>query len=280
MYRMQGMNELSNWKKMAAVAQVGWWQIDLDSLICECSDYFCSLLELSDTHSISHADLIQKVRPDYQQVIHHDLFHYLSVNNKYYDTTFPLVSSRGDIWVNLHLVEVRKGEGSKGGDVTFGIVKRVDPPEQIRLKSGDHLNISDLLQRQNAISLSINKLLRMENLQSSVDELLTNILNFYHGERCYIFELCDNNQYHRNICEVVADGVERQKDNLQHIDSSSVSWWTQKMLNKEPIVLDSINELPSIAKTEYEYLNSQNICSLIATPLTDGIRLGGIWVSI
>lgn len=56
-------------EEMANIAQVGWWEADLNAHQYECSSVICNLLELKDTRFISFKDfrepspsLLQKVK--------------------------------------------------------------------------------------------------------------------------------------------------------------------------------------------------------------------------
>ena len=63
---MQTDNE--RYKKMASLAQIGWWEADLTTGYYLCSDYLCDLLGL-EGDTISSADFLNLVREDYRKQI-------------------------------------------------------------------------------------------------------------------------------------------------------------------------------------------------------------------
>ena len=60
---MQTDNE--RYKKMASLAQIGWWEVDLTAGYYLCSDYLSDLLGL-DGDTISTSDFLNLIREDYR----------------------------------------------------------------------------------------------------------------------------------------------------------------------------------------------------------------------
>ena len=63
---MQTDNE--RYKKMASLAQIGWWEVDLTAGCYLCSDYLSDLLGL-DGDTISTSDFLNLIREDYRKQI-------------------------------------------------------------------------------------------------------------------------------------------------------------------------------------------------------------------
>ena len=63
---MQTDNE--RYKKMASLAQIGWWEVDLTAGYYLCSDYLSDLLGL-DGDTISTLDFLNLIREDYRKQI-------------------------------------------------------------------------------------------------------------------------------------------------------------------------------------------------------------------
>ena len=64
---MQTDNE--RYRKMASLAQVGWWEADISAGYYLCSDFLCDLLGL-EGDTISAAEFINMVREDYRDQTH------------------------------------------------------------------------------------------------------------------------------------------------------------------------------------------------------------------
>ena len=57
--------DYERYRKMASLAQVGWWEADLTGGYYLCSDFLCDLLDL-DGDTISFSDFLNLVREDYR----------------------------------------------------------------------------------------------------------------------------------------------------------------------------------------------------------------------
>ena len=61
--------DYERYRKMASLAQVGWWEADLTGGYYLCSDFLCDLLDL-DGDTISFSDFLNLVREDYRCQMH------------------------------------------------------------------------------------------------------------------------------------------------------------------------------------------------------------------
>ena len=168
-----------------------------------------------------------------------------------------------------------KGTGTNGGDKSFGVIQRVEAPEQIEQKKALK-RVNDLLLRQNYISQSLYRFLRDERVEECVTEILKDILNLYNGKgRVYIFEYDEIYAHHSCIYEVVSEGVSAEIDNLQDMPASESKWWSEQILSGKPIILNTLEQLLEEAPDEYQILVVQGIKSLMVTPLMTGDRVWG-----
>ena len=261
-------NNNERFHKMASLAQIGWWEADFATGYYLCSEYLCDLLKLQG-NAISFADFRDLIREDYRDSIIRELN--ASIHQEFYEQTFPLVIKGNTIWVHTRLHS--REEKSKGEAVTFGVIQRVDPPE-IREQ---HVQgrINDLLYRQNSISQSLLRFLKADDITQCIIEILHDLLDFFHGGRVYIFEYDECKKYQDCTFEVVAEGVSSEKNTLQHVLTDDLTWWTRQIVEGGTIVLDSLSQLPSEAKAEYEILSRQNIKSLMVVPLSAGELVWG-----
>ena len=269
---MQTDNE--RYKKMASLAQIGWWEVDLTAGYYLCSDYLSDLLGL-DGDTISTSDFLNLIREDYRKQIAQEFRANSSIHKDFYEQTFPIHSKYGEVWLHTRLAFREKGTGVDGGDKSFGIIQRVEAPKEEDQRDALR-RVNDLLCRQNFVSQSLLRCLRDEAVESCVTDILRDILNLYNGKgRVYIFEYDEIYAHHSCIYEVVSEGVSAEIDNLQDMPASESKWWSEQILSGKPIILNTLEQLLEEAPDEYQILVVQGIKSLMVTPLMTGDRVWG-----
>lgn len=269
---MQTDNE--RYKKMASLAQIGWWEVDLTAGYYLCSDYLSDLLGL-DGDTISTSDFLNLIREDYRKQIAQEFRANSSIHKDFYEQTFPIHSKYGEVWLHTRLAFREAGTGDNGGDRSFGVIQRVEAPKEEEQRNALR-RVNDLLRRQGFISQSLLRFLRDDEIESCISDILKDILNIYHGRgRVYIFEYDKTQTHHSCTYEVVSEGVSAEKDSLQCIPTDESKWWSQQILSGKPIVLHSLKQLPEEAVDEYQILVVQGITSLMVTPLMAGDHVWG-----
>ena len=269
---MQTDNE--RYKKMASLAQIGWWEVDLTAGCYLCSDYLSDLLGL-DGDTISTSDFLNLIREDYRKQIAQEFRANSSIHKDFYEQTFPIHSKYGEVWLHTRLAFREKGTGVDGGDKSFGIIQRVEAPKEEDQRDALR-RVNDLLCRQNFVSQSLLRFLRDEAVESCIADILRDILNLYNGkDRVYIFEYDEIYAHHSCIYEVVSEGVSAEIDNLQDMPASESKWWSEQILSGKPIILNTLEQLLEEAPDEYQILVVQGIKSLMVTPLMTGDRVWG-----
>ena len=269
---MQTDNE--RYKKMASLAQIGWWEADLTTGYYLCSDYLCDLLGL-EGDTISSADFLNLVREDYRKQIAREFRANTSIHKDFYEQTFPIHSKYGEVWLHTRLAFREKGTGAGGGDKSFGVIQRVEAPKEEDQRDALR-RVNDLLCRQNFVSQSLLRFLRDAAVESCIADILRDILNLYNGKgRVYIFEYDENYAHHSCIYEVVSEGVSAEIDNLQDMPANESKWWSEQILSGKPIILNTLEQLLEEAPDEYQILVVQGIKSLMVTPLMTGDRVWG-----
>jgi len=265
---MQTDNE--RYKKMASLAQIGWWEVDLTAGYYLCSDYLSDLLGL-DGDTISTSDFLNLIREDYRKQIAQEFRANSSIHKDFYEQTFPIHSKYGEVWLHTRLAFREKGTGVDGGDKSFGIIQRVEAPKEEDQRDALR-RVNDLLCRQNFVSQSLLRFLRDEAVESCITDILRDILNLYNGKgRVYIFEYDEIYAHHSCIYEVVSEGVSAEIDN----PASESKWWSEQILSGKPIILNTLEQLLEEAPDEYQILVVQGIKSLMVTPLMTGDRVWG-----
>jgi len=269
---MQTDNE--RYRKMASLAQIGWWEVDLTAGYYLCSDYLSDLLGL-DGDTISTSDFLNLIREDYRKQIAQEFRANSSIHKDFYEQTFPIHSKYGEVWLHTRLAFREKGTGVDGGDKAFGIIQHVEAPKEEDQRDALR-RVNDLLCRQNFVSQSLLRFLRDEAVESCIADILRDILNLYNGKgRVYIFEYDEIYAHHSCIYEVVSEGVSAEIDNLQDMPASESKWWSEQILSGKPIILNTLEQLLEEAPDEYQILVVQGIKSLMVTPLMTGDRVWG-----
>lgn len=267
--------DYERYRKMASLAQIGWWEADITARYYLCSDYLCDLLGL-EGDIISFLDFLNLIREDYREQIAQEFWANTSIHKDFYEQTFPVITPRyGEVWLHTRLAFREKGTGNDGGDKSFGIIQRVEAPKDVEQRNA-LIRVNNLLRRQNYISQSLLRFLRDEEVESCITEILKDILNLHSNRgRVYIFEYDETCTHHSCTYEATSEGVSEEKESLQHIPTSQSRWWSRQILSGKPIILDSLRQLPEEAVDEYDILAAQAVKSLMVTPLMAGDRVWG-----
>lgn len=260
-------SELLRLRKLASIAQIGWWEADFSAGHYVCSEYLADLLNV-DGNTITFEDFRSLIREDYRDSTVKGFSE--SIHKEFYEATFPVKTKYGDKWVNSRLGAREEIPGR--GVVSFGIIQLVEN-DAMRLYADPHRE-DELVRRQNSIARSLLHFVNEQDLNVCINAVLQDILDFYKGGRAYIFEFDETYTYQKCTYEVVADGVAAEIDNLL-LPVEMIPWWNGRILAGKPMILDSLDQLPPEASSEYEILNQQDIKSIMIVPLQSGDRVWG-----
>ena len=262
-------HEAKRFQLLSSVGQIGWWEADFATGEYLCSEYVCNLLGL-EGDTLTFRQFGQLIREDYRCRITRE---FLSIEEiEVYEQTFPIYSSQGIVWVCSRLGE--KWLTEDGHPKAFGILQLVNTPADAQ--SGDILKqFNELLFRQHSVSQSLRNFLKDKSLSEVISGVLKDVLELFHGGRVYIVEY--DAEYRTQTCtyEVVAEGVSPEIDMLQQIPTNGMEWWLKQMLAGNPILLNTLSDLPRVARQESEILAMQNIKSLMVVPLRNTERVWG-----
>ena len=252
-------------RKMSSLAQIGWWEADFLTGHFVCSEFLADLFGL-DNDMISFEDFHKLVCEDYRS---EDFTEFRSsIIKDFYERVFPVHSKQGVVWGRARLGGSEINPVTKEKLSSYGSFQLIDDPG--RSPDSDFHNVNNLLSHQKSISQSLLRFLEDENVENCVDNILKDILKHYQAERAYIFEFDKEHTYHYCTHEVLSSkDISAEKDNLQYTMVDESPWWCNHILSGQPIILDTINQLPAEAASEYEILARQNIKSLMVVPLTN-----------
>ena len=250
-------------------ARIGWWQADRNRRVFHISEGLRDLLGVSSCE-VTYEEFGKMIAPAYRE------YALASIGVRggefNYERLYPLHVRGGEIWCYWKLL--REEVAEDGGMLLTGYFRVADPQAEV-VNSQEKQRINDLLFRLNSISRTLLSLLKVDDLDTVINEILADVLTMFHGGRAYIIESDDANRLYNCTYEVTAENVTGEQELVSGISMDEVPWWTQRIANGQPIVISSLDELPDEAVREREVLAMQDIKSLIAVPLTSRDKVWG-----
>ncbi|OHD54994.1 MAG: hypothetical protein A2Y33_03245 [Spirochaetes bacterium GWF1_51_8] len=113
------------------------------------------------------------------------------------------------------------------------------------------------------------------DIDAAINASLTDLGSFTGADRVYVFLIGSGGDTFDNTHEWCADGVQKEIDNLKNLPIDMFSWWRDKTLKGEVIVIENVALLPNEAQAEKDILTKQGVKSLVAVPLRRGKNIVG-----
>lgn len=104
---------------------------------------------------------------------------------------------------------------------------------------------------------------------------LKRILEYFDGDRAYIFEMDDEKQISHNTYEYCAAGVTSEKVNLQNVPYATQEYVLRVFKGKGNVCIEDTVELARSGIDEKQIITSQGIHSLLLVPMWIGEKLTG-----
>jgi PAS domain S-box-containing protein len=98
---------------------------------------------------------------------------------------------------------------------------------------------------------------------------------FAQVDRSYVFRFSEGDSRMENTHEWCAPGIPSHLDSLKSICADRFPWWVGKLKQLEPINIPHVNGLQAEAAVEKEFLETQDIQSLVVVPMLRGGCLVG-----
>lgn len=114
-----------------------------------------------------------------------------------------------------------------------------------------------------------------EQFDYQVSETLKSIGKFVNADRSYIFIFNYNQGLMDNTHEWCSEGIQPEKENLQHLPLENFPFWLDNLTPHRVINVPRVSELPDTAAAEREILQSQGILSILAIPLVFEGKISG-----
>lgn len=133
--------------------------------------------------------------------------------------------------------------------------------------------LKNMLDVQTLITNCVRMLYAVDNLDQTINAVLTQICEFLVSDRAYVFEIKD--ELMNNTHEWTAPGISPQLEKLQQLDLSLISDWLPFFEKNDCIIIDDVEQLQKTNPAAYATLHAQEITSLIAAPIFLDNKLAG-----
>lgn len=133
--------------------------------------------------------------------------------------------------------------------------------------------LKNMLDVQTLITNCVRMLYAVDDLDQTINAVLTKIGEFLVSDRAYVFEIKD--ELMNNTHEWTAPGISPQLEKLQQLDLSLISDWLPFFEKNDCIIIDDVEQLQKTNPAAYATLHAQEITSLIAAPIFLDNKLAG-----
>ena len=133
--------------------------------------------------------------------------------------------------------------------------------------------LKNMLDVQTLITNCVRMLYAVDDLDQTINAVLTQIGEFLVSDRAYVFEIKD--ELMNNTHEWTAPGISPQLEKLQQLDLSLISDWLPFFEKNDCIIIDDVEQLHKTNPAAYATLHAQEITSLIAAPIFLDNKLAG-----
>lgn len=133
--------------------------------------------------------------------------------------------------------------------------------------------LKNMLDVQTLITNCVRMLYAVDDLDQTINAVLTQIGEFLVSDRAYVFEIKD--ELMNNTHEWTAPGISPQLEKLQQLDLSLISDWLPFFEKNDCIIIDDVEQLQKTNPAAYATLHAQEITSLIAAPIFFDNKLAG-----
>lgn len=148
-------------------------------------------------------------------------------------------------------------------EITFDITERELQKQELK----------NMLDVQTLITNCVRMLYAVDDLDQTINAVLTQIGEFLVSDRAYVFEIKD--ELMNNTHEWTAPGISPQLEKLQQLDLSLISDWLPFFEKNDCIIIDDVEQLQKTNPAAYATLHAQEITSLIAAPIFLDNKLAG-----
>lgn len=133
--------------------------------------------------------------------------------------------------------------------------------------------LKNMLDVQTLITKCVRMLYAVDDLDQTINAVLTQIGEFLISDRAYVFEIKE--QLMNNTHEWTAPGISPQLKKLQQLDLALIADWLPVFEKNDCIIIDDVELLQKTNPAAYATLHAQEITSLIVAPIFLDNKLAG-----
>lgn len=126
----------------------------------------------------------------------------------------------------------------------------------------------------------VNEALRLALSEPTPDKSMEALLKYLglslKSDRIYIFEEMKDHTF-KNTYEWCAEGVTPQKENLQNVPAEAVELWYESFRKSQNVIIKNLKHTRETDPKAYDYLEPQNIDSLVVSPLISNDQIIGFY---
>jgi PAS domain S-box-containing protein len=166
-------------------------------------------------------------------------------------------------------------------DGTGRIKAEADSRERIMLETelSERRTAAEVIQRrldfEEAVARISSRFVIVSAIDKPIVDSLADVGELNGASRVYLFLLSEDGATISNTHEWCARDVKSQTSNLQDLQSAAFSWWMSKLGNKETIRITDVSRMPDEAAAEKGMLESLDIKSALALPISVVGELAG-----
>mgnify|MGYP000568355965 CR=1 FL=1 len=165
-------------------------------------------------------------------------------------------------------------------DYTSGSEERIRELEQQNEQLQKELEaLKEKEQRSRKIDETLrsisNRFVRAVEVDQAIHDSLADMGQLSGAGRAYLFLFSEDGKTMDNTHEWCASGVKPEIDNLKNLPAESFPWWMEQLRKGANIHIKNVSNMPKEAKVEKEFLESQEIKSLLVLPVYTGNQLKG-----
>ena len=152
-----------------------------------------------------------------------------------------------------------------------GVLTDITPEKELEIKMKEREGFEKLLSRLSSRFVSIT----YQNCDQVLEEALGKVGSFCKTDRAYVFLLDKDKNVARNTHEWCAEGIEPQKEFLQHLPCSEIPQWINHLKQFNVIDFYDVSQLPEEWSVEKGILEPQGVKSLVVVPMVAEAELYG-----
>lgn len=272
---MDLQRQFNQYRLMLDAAQVGWWEAHFAGKYYICSEYVvkllgisCEILTFNEFRDLIHADYRNRISSEFLSI----------QDQEVYEQVFPIHTQFGVKWVRSKLYQ--REVNDQGELVGYGILQIIpDQKDEFVNRNSESIQINRMLNHLGSLSRSLFSFLQNDDLDHSIQEVLTETLSSFDGVRgrAYLMELDYEKRTFSCSFEYCSEGVEPLKRDLQELPWGNVPCFIDKIINNHPVIIDAIDDLDSTFVLEKALLVRKNVSSLMLIPMPQRNHPGGFF---